>query len=116
MGPVKKPDCALALAAERRPLKTACGVLGVAHSGSAVNRLSRESYGCMLRKGDLPFKRIAIGTIAPLMKLGDATAPYAKWFEQPGPQRGLNLEFKPPRDMIPDPESNRQRLRFALRR
>lgn len=38
MGPVKKPDCALALAAGGRPLKTVCEVLGVARSGLAVKQ------------------------------------------------------------------------------
>ncbi len=39
MGTVKKPDCALALAAGGRPLKTVCEVLGVARSGVAVKRV-----------------------------------------------------------------------------
>lgn len=39
MGPVKKPDCALALAAGGRPLKTVCEVLGVARSGLAVKQV-----------------------------------------------------------------------------
>jgi putative transposase len=38
MGPVKKPDCALALAAGGRPMKTVCEVLGVARSAVAVKR------------------------------------------------------------------------------
>lgn len=39
MGTVKKPDCALALAAGGRPLKTVCEVLGVARSDVAVKRV-----------------------------------------------------------------------------
>jgi putative transposase len=38
MGPLKKPDCALALVAEGRPLKTVCEVLGVARSGVAAKQ------------------------------------------------------------------------------
>jgi transposase len=38
MGPLKKPDCALALAAGGRPLKTVCEVLGVARSGVAAKQ------------------------------------------------------------------------------
>lgn len=53
----------------------------------------------MLRKDDLPFKRIVDGTIVQLMKSGEATALYAEWFEQPVPPKGLNLEFKLSDDM-----------------
>ena len=44
MGPLKKPDCALALAAGGRPLKTVCEVLGVARSGVAVKRVRPSDW------------------------------------------------------------------------
>ncbi|REE89219.1 transposase InsO family protein [Cupriavidus plantarum] len=44
MGPLKKPDCALALAAGGRPLKTVCEVLGVARSGVAVKRTRSSDW------------------------------------------------------------------------
>lgn len=44
MGPVKKPDCALALAAGGRPMKTVCEVLGVAPSAVAVKRVRPSDW------------------------------------------------------------------------
>ncbi|MDR6376094.1 hypothetical protein J2776_002794 [Paraburkholderia caledonica] len=44
MGPLKKLDCALALAAGGRPLKTVCEVLGVARSGVAAKQASSSDW------------------------------------------------------------------------
>src|SRR5690606_15975038 len=60
---------------------------------------SREAYGCMLRKDDAPFKKIADTTIKGLMTSGEINTMYKKWFEQPVPPRGLNLDFKLSDDM-----------------
>ncbi|MGY8523646.1 glutamate/aspartate ABC transporter substrate-binding protein [Paracidovorax citrulli] len=60
---------------------------------------SRESYGCMLRKDDAPFKKVADTTIAGMMKNGDINTLYAKWFTQPVPPKGLNLDFPMSDDM-----------------
>ncbi|MGF6961100.1 hypothetical protein QFZ97_007056 [Paraburkholderia youngii] len=44
MGSLKKPDCALALAAGGRPLKTVCKVLGVARSGVAAKQARSSDW------------------------------------------------------------------------
>lgn len=60
---------------------------------------SRESYGCMVRKDDAPFKALADKTIVGMMKDGSITAAYKKWFESPVPPKGLNLDFPLSDDM-----------------
>ncbi len=60
---------------------------------------SRESYGCMLRKDDAPFKKVADTVIAGLMKSGEINTMYTKWFMQPVPPKGLNLDFPLSDDM-----------------
>ncbi|MCG5261488.1 glutamate/aspartate ABC transporter substrate-binding protein [Cupriavidus gilardii] len=60
---------------------------------------SRESYGCMLRKDDAQFKKVADNVIANLMKTGEINNLYAKWFTQPVPPKGLNLDFPMSDDM-----------------
>ncbi|CAG2127242.1 glutamate/aspartate ABC transporter substrate-binding protein [Cupriavidus plantarum] len=60
---------------------------------------SRESYGCMIRKDDAPFKKLSDNVIAGLMKDGTINTMYAKWFQQPVPPKGLNLDFPLSEDM-----------------
>lgn len=60
---------------------------------------SRESYGCMLRKDDAAFKKVADTVIANLMKNGEINTLYTKWFMQPVPPKGLNLDFPMSDDM-----------------
>jgi glutamate/aspartate transport system substrate-binding protein len=60
---------------------------------------SREAYGCMVRKDDAPFKSLADKTIAGMMKSGEVATLYKKWFEQPVPPKGLNLDFPLSDDM-----------------
>src|SRR4029079_6610016 len=50
-------------------------------------------YGLMFRKDDPAFKAIVDDTLAGLMKGGEFTALYRKWFESPIPPRGVNLQF-----------------------
>ena len=57
---------------------------------------SREAYGCMIRKDDAPFKKVADGVIAGLMKDGSTSTMYTKWFMQPVPPKGLSLDFRCP--------------------
>ncbi len=54
MGPVKKTDCALALAAGGRPMKVVCNVLGVVRSAVAVKRARSPEWrdGRSTRKVD----------------------------------------------------------------
>ncbi|MEX6500716.1 glutamate/aspartate ABC transporter substrate-binding protein [Pseudomonas zhanjiangensis] len=54
---------------------------------------SFEIYGCMLRKGDPAFKQVVDGAIAATYQSGEVSAIYDKWFMQPIPPKGLNLNF-----------------------
>ncbi|MBN3808392.1 glutamate/aspartate ABC transporter substrate-binding protein [Paraburkholderia sp. Ac-20347] len=60
---------------------------------------SREAYGCMLRKNDPEFKKVADDAIAKVETSGEADAIYKKWFESPIPPKGLNLNFPESDDM-----------------
>ena len=54
---------------------------------------SYEIYGCMVRKGDEGFKKVVDKAIADTFASGQINDIYAKWFTQPVPPKGLNLEF-----------------------
>ncbi|MCY1254191.1 Glutamate/aspartate import solute-binding protein [compost metagenome] len=54
---------------------------------------TQEAYGCMLRKDDASFKKVADQVIAGLMKDGSINAMYTKWFTQPVPPRGFSVDF-----------------------
>jgi glutamate/aspartate transport system substrate-binding protein len=54
---------------------------------------SFEAYGCMMRKDDPEFKKLVDTALAQAMKSGDAEKIYAKWFMNPIPPKGLNLNF-----------------------
>ncbi|KWR87294.1 glutamate/aspartate ABC transporter substrate-binding protein [Cupriavidus sp. IDO] len=60
---------------------------------------SRESYGCMIRKDDPQFKKLSDTVITGLMKDGTINTMYTKWFMQPVPPKGLNLDFPLSEDM-----------------
>lgn len=60
---------------------------------------SREAYGCMLPKDDTAFKKVIDGAIARVMTSGEAEKIYAKWFMNPVPPKGLNLNFPLSDDM-----------------
>jgi ABC-type amino acid transport substrate-binding protein len=53
--------------------------------------LQVEPYGCMLRKDDPEFKKLVDVTITRMMKSGEFTKLYTKWFESPIPPKGVNL-------------------------
>ncbi len=55
--------------------------------------LQVEPYGCMLRKDDPEFKKLVDGTIARLMKSGEFSRLYAKWFLSPIPPKGVVLDM-----------------------
>ena len=55
--------------------------------------LQVEPYGCMLRKDDPEFKKLVDGTITRLMKSGEFTKLYDKWFMSPIPPKGVNLNL-----------------------
>lgn len=54
---------------------------------------SREAYGCMMRKNDPDFKKVADDAIAKVQTSGEGEQIYRKWFESPIPPKGLNLNF-----------------------
>src|SRR5450830_520744 len=53
--------------------------------------LSVEPYGLIERKGDPAFKKVVDTAIINLMKSGEITKIYAKWFLSPIPPKGINL-------------------------
>ena len=50
-----------------------------------------EPYAIMVRLDDPAFKKLVDGTLATMMKNGDFTKLYTKWFMSPIPPRGINL-------------------------
>jgi glutamate/aspartate transport system substrate-binding protein len=54
---------------------------------------SKEAYGCMLRKEDPGFKKVVDAALSKAMTSGDAEKIYAKWFLNPIPPKGLNLNM-----------------------
>ena len=54
---------------------------------------SFEIYGCMLRKDDPAFKQVVDDALVATYKSGEINALYDKWFLQPVPPKGLNLNF-----------------------
>jgi len=60
---------------------------------------TREAYGCMLRKDDAPFKKLTDGVITEMMKNGSVNNLYTKWFLQPVPPKGFNINFPLSTDM-----------------
>jgi glutamate/aspartate transport system substrate-binding protein len=54
---------------------------------------SKEAYGCMLRKDDPEFKKMVDASLTKAMTSGDAEKIYAKWFMNPIPPKGLNLNM-----------------------
>ena len=54
---------------------------------------SYEIYGCMVRKGDPAFKAVVDEALIATFKSGEVNAIYDKWFLNPVPPKGLNLNF-----------------------
>ncbi|AEF24336.1 MULTISPECIES: glutamate/aspartate ABC transporter substrate-binding protein [Pseudomonadaceae] len=54
---------------------------------------SFEIYGCMVRKGDEGFKKVVDKAISDTFASGEINDIYNKWFQQPVPPKGLNLNF-----------------------
>lgn len=55
--------------------------------------LQVEPYACMMRKDDPEFKAVVDGAITRLMKSGEFSKMYAKWFEAPIAPKGVNLNL-----------------------
>jgi len=62
--------------------------------------MSSEAYGCMMRRGDLAFKKVVDRALSHLMTSGEALKIYSKWFQRPIPPRGLNLNWPPPNALL----------------
>ena len=54
---------------------------------------SKEAYGCMVRKDDPGFKKVVDAALSKAMTSGDAEKIYNKWFMNPIPPKGLNLNM-----------------------
>ncbi len=54
---------------------------------------SEEAYGCMMRKDDPEFKKVVDDALAKAMTSGEAAKIYDKWFMNPIPPKGLNLNM-----------------------
>ncbi len=61
--------------------------------------MSREAYGCMMRKDDAPFKKLVDETLTAEMKSGAINVLYKKWFESPIPPRNTSLDFPASEDL-----------------
>jgi glutamate/aspartate transport system substrate-binding protein len=55
--------------------------------------LSVEPYGIMLRRDDAPFKAAVDKAISTVLTSGDINRIYTKWFLQPIPPKGVNLNW-----------------------
>jgi glutamate/aspartate transport system substrate-binding protein len=54
---------------------------------------SKEAYGCMVRKDDPGFKKVVDAALTKALTSGDAEKIYTKWFLNPIPPKGLNLNM-----------------------
>lgn len=54
---------------------------------------ANEPYGLMLRRNDPEFKKLVDGTLIALMKSGELTRIYERWFTSPIPPAGGNLKL-----------------------
>jgi ABC-type amino acid transport substrate-binding protein len=55
--------------------------------------LGYETYACMFRKGDAPFRELVNRVIAKMQTSGEAERLYNVWFTQPIPPHGINLNY-----------------------
>jgi glutamate/aspartate transport system substrate-binding protein len=59
---------------------------------------SKEAYGCMLRKGDAEFKKLADDAISAALK-SEGEKEFKKWFQSPIPPKNVNLNLPLSDDM-----------------
>lgn len=59
-----------------------------------------EPYSCMVPKGSPEFKSIADKAIIELMDSGEFAKMYDKWFTQPLPPKGMNLQLPMSKELI----------------
>lgn len=60
---------------------------------------SYEAYGCMVRKGDEPFRELVDGAIAEMQTSGEAAKSFEKWFKSEIPPKGMNMNFDLSKEM-----------------
>ncbi|HUQ76109.1 MAG TPA: amino acid ABC transporter substrate-binding protein [Burkholderiales bacterium] len=53
--------------------------------------LSVEPYGIMVRKDDTEFKKVVDAAMTAIYKSGEINKIYGKWFQNPVPPKGINL-------------------------
>lgn len=54
---------------------------------------SFEIYGCMMRKGDVAFKKVVDDTLKATYASGEINDIYNKWFTSPIPPKNVNMNF-----------------------
>ena len=59
-----------------------------------------EPYAIMVRRDDPAFKTLVDGVLAGLMKSGEFTRLYTRWFQSPIPPRGINLNAPMGKELI----------------
>ncbi|HZT55101.1 MAG TPA: amino acid ABC transporter substrate-binding protein, partial [Burkholderiaceae bacterium] len=59
-----------------------------------------EPYAIMLRLDDPAFKKLVDATLAGLMKSGEFTKLYTKWFMSPIPPKGINLNAPMSKELV----------------
>jgi ABC-type amino acid transport substrate-binding protein len=59
-----------------------------------------EPYAIMLRRGDPAFKKLVDDALAGLMKSGEFSKLYTKWFMSPIPPKGMNLNAPMGKELI----------------
>ena len=59
-----------------------------------------EPYAIMLRLDDPAFKKLVDATLANLMKSGEFTKLYTKWFMSPIPPKGINLNAPMSKELV----------------
>ena len=62
--------------------------------------MSQEAYACMMRRGDPEFKAAVDRALVRLMQSGEAMRIYQRWFQEPIPPWGLNLNWPPSPAML----------------
>jgi ABC-type amino acid transport substrate-binding protein len=59
-----------------------------------------EPYAIMIRQNDPAFKKLVDDTLTNLMKSGEFTKLYTKWFQSPIPPKGINLNAPMSQELI----------------
>jgi ABC-type amino acid transport substrate-binding protein len=59
-----------------------------------------EPYAIMLRRDDPAFKKLVDDTLTGMMKSGEFTKLYTKWFQSPIPPKGINLNAPMSKELV----------------